>query len=138
MMKKLHRNRYKNVVVAMMMVFFMFVGMGTTQVHAAETDQTNLPDPLPTTTKDGYDFAGWYTDADFVTVAQPGQAITADTTLYAKWVEHSHIFKDAWSSNDTSHWHEAACEHTIEKRMKLLMFMGQQVQKDIPVPSAAM
>ena len=36
MMKKLHRNRYKNVVVAMMMVFFMFVGMGTIQVHAAE------------------------------------------------------------------------------------------------------
>ena len=245
MMKKLHRNRYKNVVVAMMMVFFMFVGMGTIQVHAAEyttgtfdpaqfevgdkvykgiqlssdrqavvckkcnmvwlttgtsygigdmkrsevaameahkdhagnvgyslfnwyfsfeisgpllkdtpytivenenngennndnndsvtkwsitydtnggspvaaeTDQTNLPDPLPTTTKDGYDFAGWYTDEDFVTAAQPGQAITADTTLYAKWVEHSHIFKDAWSSNDTSHWHEAACEHTTEKK----------------------
>lgn len=83
---------------------------------AAETDQTNLPDPLPTTTKDGYDFAGWYTDEDFVTAAQPGQAITADTTLYAKWVEHSHIFKDAWSSNDTSHWHEAACEHTTEKK----------------------
>ncbi len=36
MMKKLHRNRYKNVVVAMIMVFFMFVGMGTIQVHAAE------------------------------------------------------------------------------------------------------
>ena len=35
-MKKLHRNRYKNVVVAMIMVFFMFVGMGTIQVHAAE------------------------------------------------------------------------------------------------------
>ena len=39
---------------------------------------------LPATTKDGYDFVGWYTDADFTTIARPGQALTADTTLHAK------------------------------------------------------
>jgi len=82
----------------------------------AEGNQTNLPDPLPAATKDGYDFAGWYTDADFTTIARPGQALTADTTLYAKWVEHRHTFKDEWSSNDTSHWHAATCEHTTEKK----------------------
>ena len=82
----------------------------------AEGNQTNLPDPLPATTKDGYEFAGWYTDADFTTIAQPGQALTADTTLYAKWVEHRHTFKNEWSSNDTSHWHAATCEHTTEKK----------------------
>lgn len=82
----------------------------------AEGNQTNLPDPLPAATKDGYDFAGWYTDADFTTIAQPGQALTADTTLYAKWVEHRHTFRDEWSSNDTSHWHAATCEHTTEKK----------------------
>ena len=83
---------------------------------AEETNQTNLPDPLPATTKDGYEFAGWYTDADFMTIARPGQALTADTTLYAKWVEHRHTFKDEWSSDDTSHWHSATCEHTTEKK----------------------
>ena len=82
----------------------------------AEEKQTSLPDPLPATTKDGYEFAGWYTDADFTTIAQPGQALTADTTLYAKWVEHRHTFKNEWSSNDTSHWHAATCEHTTEKK----------------------
>ena len=83
---------------------------------AEETNQTNLPDPLPAATKDGYDFVGWYTDADFTTIARPGQALTADTTLYAKWVEHRHTIKDEWSSNDTSHWHAATCEHTTEKK----------------------
>ena len=39
----------------------------------AEEKQTNLPDPLPAATKDGYDFVGWYTDADFTTIARPGQ-----------------------------------------------------------------
>ena len=82
----------------------------------AEGNQTNLSDPLPAATKDGYDFVGWYTDADFTTIARPGQALTADTTLYAKWVEHRHTFKDEWSSNDTSHWHAATCEHTTEKK----------------------
>uniref|UniRef100_UPI003FEF0165 InlB B-repeat-containing protein n=1 Tax=Roseburia sp. TaxID=2049040 RepID=UPI003FEF0165 len=82
----------------------------------AEEKQTSLPDPLPATTKDGYEFAGWYTDADFTTIAQPGQVLTADTTLYAKWVEHRHTFKNEWSSNDTSHWHAATCEHTTEKK----------------------
>ena len=82
----------------------------------AEEKQTSLPDPLPATTKDGYEFAGWYTDADFTTIARPGQALTADTTLYAKWVEHRHTFKNEWSSNDTSHWHAATCEHTTEKK----------------------
>ena len=82
----------------------------------AEGNQTNLPDPLPAATKDGYDFVGWYTDADFTTIARPGQALTADTTLYAKWVEHRHTFKNEWSSNDTSHWHAATCEHTTEKK----------------------
>ncbi len=82
----------------------------------AEGNQTNLPDPLPAATKDGYDFAGWYTDADFTTIARPGQALTADTTFYAKWVEHRHTFRDEWSSNDTSHWHAATCEHITEKK----------------------
>ena len=36
-------------------------------------------------TKDGFAFAGWYTDAEFGTEFDFGTAITADTTFYAKW-----------------------------------------------------
>ena len=35
-MNKLHRSRYINVVVSMMMAFLMLAAMGTTQVHAAQ------------------------------------------------------------------------------------------------------
>ena len=39
--------------------------------------------PLPTPTKDGYTFAGWYDNAEFT-----GEAVTSvvtEITLYAKW-----------------------------------------------------
>lgn len=47
-----------------------------------------------TPTKDGYDFIGWYTDADCTTAYDFSSAVTADITLYAKWKE-SPILGDA-------------------------------------------
>ncbi|MDE6656203.1 MAG: InlB B-repeat-containing protein, partial [Anaeroplasmataceae bacterium] len=32
-------------------------------------------------------FGGWYLDAECTTIAEAGKAITADTTLYAKWTQ---------------------------------------------------
>ena len=49
------------------------------------TSGTALPDPLPTTTRDHYTFAGWFTDEDCTQVATAGATINANTTLYAKW-----------------------------------------------------
>lgn len=37
--------------------------------------------------RDGYDFAGWYTDAACTTAADVTSAVTAATTYYAKWTE---------------------------------------------------
>lgn len=51
------------------------------------TEQTNLPNPLPTITKAGYNFGGWYTDENFQTLAVAGAEITENTTLYAQWLE---------------------------------------------------
>lgn len=48
-------------------------------------NQTELPDPLPTTTRDGFAFTGWYTDSSLIFPAVPGATITEDTTLYAGW-----------------------------------------------------
>ena len=60
-------------------------------------EATNLPDPLPTTTKDNKAFGGWFTDAEFNTPAVAGAALTSNVTLYAKWNDIS-----AWASVYTS------------------------------------
>ena len=49
------------------------------------TEQTNLPSPLPTTTKSGYTFNGWYYESNFTTQAQASDTLSANVTLYAKW-----------------------------------------------------
>ena len=49
------------------------------------TGQTALPNPLPTPTKTGSTFEGWYTDSGFETAAVAGATLTGAVTLYAKW-----------------------------------------------------
>lgn len=51
------------------------------------TGQTELPNPLPTTTRSGYTFGGWYTNSGLTAAANPGATLTANITLYAKWTE---------------------------------------------------
>lgn len=43
-----------------------------------------LPE-LPSLTEEGYDFLGWYFDADFEQQAKQGMEIKGDTILYAYW-----------------------------------------------------
>ena len=62
-----------------------------TQIESA-TNQTVLPNPLPTPTADGYTFGGWYTDASCNTAATAGAAISDDITLYAKWEPITDLF----------------------------------------------
>ena len=38
-------------------------------------------------TKDGYDFAGWYSDSELTTEYNFSAAVTEDITIYAKWTE---------------------------------------------------
>ncbi|MGM9971035.1 MAG: InlB B-repeat-containing protein [Anaeroplasmataceae bacterium] len=60
-------------------------GHGEAQAELTNVDK--LPDTLPNLTADGWKFEGWYTDAALTTKAVAGASITANTTLYAKWVE---------------------------------------------------
>ena len=60
---------------------------------------TNLPSPLPTTTQDGYNFLGWYTDIDLTNQATEGAAITKNTTLYAKWEKVKTATSLTWSAD---------------------------------------
>jgi uncharacterized repeat protein (TIGR02543 family) len=40
---------------------------------------------LPTPTKNGYTFAGWFAESAFTTSVTGAQTLTADSTIYAKW-----------------------------------------------------
>lgn len=65
-------------------------GHGT--APAATTDVTAIPAELPTLSDEGdLVFKGWYLDAACTNAATPGAAITANTTLYAKWAERANI-----------------------------------------------
>ena len=61
-----------------------FEAYGGTRIDKI-TDATALPNPLPTTTRAHYTFAGWFTDEDCTQAATAGATIDADITLYAKW-----------------------------------------------------
>ncbi len=51
---------------------------------------TALPNPLPSLSETGYTFGGWYyDDTTFENEATAGDAITDNTTLYAKWTVNS-------------------------------------------------
>ena len=60
---------------------------------------TKLPSPLPTTTQDGYNFLGWYTDVDLTNQATAGADITKNTTLYAKWEKAKTATSLTWSAD---------------------------------------
>ena len=51
------------------------------------TDLTAIPSTLPIPTKEGYNFAGWYTDAALTTPVVTGTPLTDNITLYAKWAD---------------------------------------------------
>ncbi|MBD5390418.1 InlB B-repeat-containing protein, partial [bacterium] len=52
-------------------------------------EQTNLPDPLPVLSEEGWTFEGWFTTSIFEpeSEAVDGTELVKDTTLYAKWTE---------------------------------------------------
>ncbi len=63
-------------------ISFELNGYGT---EIASHKGSYLPDTLPTPTDETMTFAGWYLDAEFTILAEPGEIILGDTTLYAKW-----------------------------------------------------
>lgn len=55
---------------------------------------------LPTPTRSGYSFAGWYSDAGLTTKVESPYTPTADGTLYAKWTSNS----GSSGGSPTSYW----------------------------------
>ena len=59
---------------------------GTTVAAQKIESGKNATEPTAPT-KNGYTFGGWFTDSDFTTAFTFSTAITADITLYAKWID---------------------------------------------------
>lgn len=92
---------------------------------------TALPSELPTTTREGGRFEGWYTDAEFKTPAVAGAELTSDITLYAKW-SHEHIWEyegfdngvfKAYCSSDVC---ASECDHNGEENALMLTVKDYQ------------
>ncbi|WP_099470067.1 rhamnogalacturonan lyase family protein [Konateibacter massiliensis] len=71
-------------------------------------------------TKEGYTFEGWYKDAEFTTVWNfAADKVTADTVLYANWIEASTTPTDPEKEKFTVSFHtnggSAVADQTIEK-----------------------
>lgn len=58
---------------------------GGSAIDAMEVAEGGLLTEIPTPEKEGFVFAGWYTDADLTEGFDAETPITADVTLYAKW-----------------------------------------------------
>lgn len=69
----------------------MFTITYHTQNHGGTIEEvkviSSLPNPLPVLSETGWEFQGWYLDETYTSKAIAGQIISADTTLYAKWLE---------------------------------------------------
>ncbi len=54
----------------------------------------------PTTTKTGYTFAGWYSDAALTSAVSFPYTITSDVTLYAKWMAWKNVGDAGFSAGE--------------------------------------
>ena len=61
---------------------------GTETITTSYNEYTSFE--LPTPTREGFTFAGWYTDETYDTPASNGGTykISSDTTVYAKWIKN--------------------------------------------------
>lgn len=61
---------------------------GGTAVESIEVEE-NTTFELPSTSKEGYEFAGWYLEDTYETEFESGTKVTKDITLHAKWDEEA-------------------------------------------------
>ena len=67
----------------------MFKSNGGTAVASQKIKSGKTATEPTAPTKDGYTFDGWFTDSGFTTAFSFSSEITADITLYAKWIDAS-------------------------------------------------
>ncbi len=72
----------------------------------------------PTTTRDGYIFAGWYTDSEFTKPFDFSTPIKSSLNLYAKWIEDGTGVSDnicnEFSDISVSAWYHQGVHYALE------------------------
>lgn len=72
-------------------VSFNTLGKGTAPAKITEVDYDTTIDPPTAPIERGYAFGGWYKESSLVNAWDFEQdVVTANTTLYAKWIPHAH------------------------------------------------
>lgn len=67
-----------------------FESNGGSSVSSQEVEYGKTVTQPQNPTKSGLNFAGWYTDVQCTKLYYFSTPVTADVTLYAKWLEHGH------------------------------------------------
>lgn len=60
---------------------------GCTNINQSVINGTQAEEPNTVPVRDGYVFAGWYTDTEYTDEYDFSTDVTGDITLYAKWIE---------------------------------------------------
>ena len=89
---------------------------GSVTPASAQTGADGKLSSLPTPTREGYTFDGWYTAKTGGEKITTNYGFSADTTIYAQWTggEHTHSYGSEWKSDADNHWHECSCGEKID------------------------
>lgn len=111
-------------------VIFKMGGHGT-QVAPQTVKEGNKATEPTAPSEEGYSFDGWYTDSKFTSKFDFGSAITADTTLYAKWTSE---ITYAFEKNDILTWQLKSADNlnyvvhrSIDDSKTFSLFTGIQI-----------
>lgn len=97
---------------------------GGTPVKDMTVYQNKKIATLPTPSKAGYEFAGWYEDEDFITSYDFDKRVTKRFTLYAKWTEGAKAPESADNHNcpakvfsdvNENLWYHSGLDYVLEK-----------------------
>ncbi len=92
---------------------------GTASFSSIKVEDGGILGELPTATRDGYDFVGWFADQDFMEQVDSSYNPQSDMTIYAKWSERK-FHSDSWDTivqnvhNDTTDDYEIGDIKEIE------------------------
>lgn len=111
-------------------VIFKMGGHGT-QVAPQTVKEGNKATEPTAPSEEGYSFDGWYTDSKFTSKFDFSSAITADTTLYAKWTSE---ITYAFEKNDILTWQLESADNlnyvvhrSIDDSKTFSLFTGIQI-----------
>lgn len=100
-----------------------FVANGGTEIKNIRISKNKKIGNLPVPEREGYTFAGWYTDRALTKVFDEDSTITKAITLYAKWEKKASLpeeekptdYESTFSDVNETAWYYDAVKYVVEK-----------------------